>query len=136
MIYIGIDPGINGAIAFLDTEIGHLSVVDMPILEVKRNNKVKKEVSSYGLSNIFDLTDGPAWNIREVVLERVGAMPGQGVSSVFSFGRSVGLGGGAAGAGAPPGDAGGVNPTPPAPPPAQTPAAAAGCSPIPPFATP
>jgi crossover junction endodeoxyribonuclease RuvC len=91
VIYIGIDPGLNGAIAFLDTKIGHLSVVDMPILEVKRNNKVKKEVSSYGLSNIFDLTDGPAWNIREVVLERVGAMPGQGVSSVFSFGRSVGL---------------------------------------------
>jgi len=91
MIYIGIDPGLNGAIAFLDMEIGHLSVLDMPTFEVKRNNKLKREVSPQGLANIFDLTDGPAWNIREVVLERVGAMPGQGVSSVFSFGRSVGV---------------------------------------------
>ena len=87
MIFIGIDPGLNGAIAFFDTEKGHLSIVDMPVLEVKRNNKVKKEVSPYGVASIFYLAD----EVRDVVLERVGAMPGQGVSSVFSFGRSVGL---------------------------------------------
>ena len=87
MIFIGIDPGLNGAIAFLDTEKGHLSVLDMPVLEIQRNGKIKKEVSPHGLANIF-MAVGP---VNHSVLERVGAMPGQGVSSVFSFGRSVGL---------------------------------------------
>ena len=87
MIYIGIDPGLNGAIAFLDTEKGHLSVVDMPTFEVKRNNKFKREVSPHGISDVLSLSQ----KISGVVLERVGAMPGQGVTSVFSFGRSVGV---------------------------------------------
>jgi crossover junction endodeoxyribonuclease RuvC len=86
MIFIGIDPGLNGAIAFFDPAKGHLSVVDMPTFEVKRNNRVKREVSAHGLANILMLA-----GVIEVVLERVGAMPGQGVTSVFSFGRSVGL---------------------------------------------
>ena len=87
MIFIGIDPGLNGAIAFLDTEKGHLSVVDMPVLELIRNGKAKREVSAHGLSSVFTLAE----NVSHAVLERVGAMPGQGVTSVFSFGRSVGL---------------------------------------------
>jgi crossover junction endodeoxyribonuclease RuvC len=88
-IFIGIDPGLSGAIAFLDTEKGVLSISDMPTLEVKRNNKAKKEVSPHGLANI--LTLGACGWKPTAVLERVGAMPGQGVTSVFSFGRSVGL---------------------------------------------
>ena len=87
MIYIGIDPGLNGAIAFLDTEKGHLSVVDMPTFEVKRNNKAKREVNAAGLAHVLAV----AQKVQGIVLERVGAMPGQGVTSVFSFGRSVGL---------------------------------------------
>lgn len=87
MIYIGIDPGLNGAIAFLDTDKGHLSVIDMPTFEVKRNNKAKREVNAAGLAHVL----ATAQKVQGIVLERVGAMPGQGVSSVFSFGRSVGL---------------------------------------------
>ena len=89
MIFIGIDPGLNGAIAFFDTEKGHLSVLDMPVLEVQRNGKTKKEISPHGLASI--LTLGACGWKPAAVLERVGAMPGQGVTSVFSFGRSVGL---------------------------------------------
>lgn len=87
MIFIGIDPGLNGAIAFLNVEKGHLSVVDMPTFEVKRNNKLKREVSPHGIADVLSLSQ----KISGVVLERVGAMPGQGVTSVFSFGRSVGV---------------------------------------------
>ena len=89
MIFIGIDPGLNGAIAFLDTEKGHLSIMDMPVLEMQRNGKAKKEVSPHGVAKI--LTLGICGWEPSAVLERVGAMPGQGVTSVFSFGRSVGL---------------------------------------------
>jgi crossover junction endodeoxyribonuclease RuvC len=86
-LYIGIDPGLNGAIAFLDVEKGHLSIMDMPILEVKRNNKTKNEVNPVGVA----IAMGLAGEVSRAVLERVGAMPGQGVTSVFSFGRSVGI---------------------------------------------
>ena len=87
MIYIGIDPGLSGAIAFLDTEKGHLSIIDMPTFEVKRNNKTKREVSPVGVAVAMGLAE----KVSRAVLERVGAMPGQGVTSVFSFGRSVGI---------------------------------------------
>lgn len=87
MIYIGIDPGLSGAIAFLDTEKGHLSIMDMPTFEVKRNNKTKREVSPVGVAAAMGLAE----KVSRAVLERVGAMPGQGVTSVFSFGRSVGI---------------------------------------------
>lgn len=86
-MFVGIDPGLNGAIAFFDIEKGHLSIIDMPTFEVKRNNKTKREVSPVMLANII----GAADEIKGAVLERVGAMPGQGVTSVFSFGRSVGI---------------------------------------------
>ena len=89
MIYIGIDPGLNGAIALLDAEKGVLSISDMPTLEVKRNNKAKKEVSPIGVAIFLGQT--PAFRQSRAILERVGAMPGQGVTSVFSFGRSVGI---------------------------------------------
>ena len=87
MIFIGIDPGLNGAIALLDAEKGVLSISDMPTLEVKRNNKAKKEVSPIGVAIFLGKTPRQS----RAVLERVGAMPGQGVTSVFSFGRSVGI---------------------------------------------
>ena len=87
MIFIGIDPGLSGAIAFLDAEKGHLSIIDMPTFEVKRNNKTKREVSPVGVAVAMGLAE----KVSRAVLERVGAMPGQGVTSVFSFGRSVGI---------------------------------------------
>ena len=45
MIILGIDPGLSGALAFLDTKTGMIAIEDMPTIEVKRNNKLKREVS-------------------------------------------------------------------------------------------
>ena len=87
MIFIGIDPGLDGAIAFFDTGRGHLSVVDMPVVEVLRGGKKKREVSAQMLAQIIRLAERPC----TAVSERVNAMPGQGVTSVFSFGRSSGI---------------------------------------------
>ena len=89
MIFVGVDPGLSGAIAFLDTTTGRLDLVDMPAVEVVRNGKTKREVSPQMLAGVFrSRVEG-----REVsvALERVNAMRGQGVSSVFSFGRSSGI---------------------------------------------
>lgn len=87
MIYVGIDPGLDGAIAILNAQRGTLEVVDMPTVEVLRNGKKKREVSAAMVA--ATLRDIPAINMA--VLERVNAMPGQGVTSVFSFGRSAGV---------------------------------------------
>jgi len=86
MIFCGIDPGLNGAIAFYDRVERQVEVVDMPTVEVVRNKKAKREVSAQMLADLFV---GRA--IQSCVLERVNAMPGQGVTSVFSFGRSSGV---------------------------------------------
>jgi crossover junction endodeoxyribonuclease RuvC len=87
-LYLGVDPGLSGALAFLDTDKGHLHVLDMPVMEVSRNGKTKREVSPPLLANILNAIEGT--DVIAVV-ERVGAMPGQGVTSVFSFGRSLGI---------------------------------------------
>lgn len=84
-IVIGIDPGAHGAIAVLST-LGELAVHDMPAVTITRGGKQKTEIDTAALAHL--LRDA-RHNARAVV-ERVGAMPGQGVTSMFAFGRSVG----------------------------------------------
>jgi crossover junction endodeoxyribonuclease RuvC len=87
MITIGIDPGLSGAIGILNTG-ALVAVYDMPIV-AKGSGSVKNEVDPAGL--IFLLRQHvPQGATVSVVLERVNAMPGQGVSSVFSLGDSFG----------------------------------------------
>jgi len=86
MIILGIDPGLNGAFAFYNTIENTLMVYDMPTVDVVRNKKSKREVCASGVSMILYNRD-----VTYAFLERVNAMPGQGVTSVFSFGRSTGI---------------------------------------------
>jgi crossover junction endodeoxyribonuclease RuvC len=90
---LAIDPGASGALAFFDTTAGTLEIIDMPTVEVQRSGKAKREISPALLATTIgraqvSLSTPP---ITLVVLERVGAMPGQGVSSTFQFGRGVGM---------------------------------------------
>jgi|TARA_R100000900_G_scaffold145913_2_gene133478 crossover junction endodeoxyribonuclease RuvC len=94
MITIGIDPGLYGAVGFLkDGE--YYKVKDMPIV-AKGQGTVKNEVNPSAL--ISFLQDVDHYHVLEknelkeimVGLERVNAMPGQGVSGVFSLGDSFG----------------------------------------------
>lgn len=88
--FIGIDPGKSGAIAVFRPRVGRLDIFDMPTLEITRNGKTKHELSPIMLAN--QLSDFQHLQpIPKVIMERVGAMPGQGVTSMFSFGRSVGI---------------------------------------------
>ena len=83
---IGIDPGLSGAIAIISTE--SLKIFDMPTMTVERNGKAKRQVSASELAEMLYLYSGRDCH---VYCERVGAMAGQGVTSVFSFGRSFGM---------------------------------------------
>jgi crossover junction endodeoxyribonuclease RuvC len=87
MITIGVDPGLSGAIGILN-EGRYVDVVDMPIVS-KGSGSVKNEVDPSGLIKILR-NYAPVDEYVMVVLERVNAMPGQGVSSVFSLGDSFG----------------------------------------------
>jgi crossover junction endodeoxyribonuclease RuvC len=87
MLIIAIDPGLTGAIGFLRSG-AYAGVEDMPTV-AKGTGSVKSEVSPGGLKELIrrHLLPGEA---VVAVLERVNAMPGQGVSSVFSLGDSFG----------------------------------------------
>ena len=84
---IGIDPGISGAISVFNWETQSLlEVIDMPTLEVDSGKTKKRHISAAGLRNILE-----GHPDSHVVIEKVGAMPGQGVTSMFNFGRSAGI---------------------------------------------
>ena len=82
---IGIDCGLNGAIALVvDGEL--VRVEDMPTVTLTRNGKNKRQVSVPELVDIIQEFDP-----TEAYAEKVFAMAGQGVTSVFSLGRSLGV---------------------------------------------
>jgi crossover junction endodeoxyribonuclease RuvC len=88
MITIGIDPGLSGAVAVLQ-DGRYIAVESMPIVS-KGSGTVKNEVSPPGLLAILRERVPPVEPVA-VALERVNAMPGQGVASTFSLGDSFGV---------------------------------------------
>ena len=87
MAIIGIDPGITGAIAVIDVD-ACVVVEDMPIM-TKVSGKGNQINSNELYAKLHNLVT--AFDVDSVYVERVNAMPGQGVSSVFSFGKSAGI---------------------------------------------
>jgi crossover junction endodeoxyribonuclease RuvC len=89
---IGIDPGLTGAVAFYSPEDDEvLEVHDMPVMmKSKTKKKTKNQVNAVELANIIN--EGlDNYGIDAAVVEQVHSMPGQGVSSVFTFGESAGV---------------------------------------------
>jgi crossover junction endodeoxyribonuclease RuvC len=82
---IGIDPGLGGAIAVVAGKM--VKVVDVPVVE-KPYGKGNM-ISPHLLSAIIDDLC-KEFIISSSIIEAVAAMAGQGVTSVFSFGRSTG----------------------------------------------
>jgi hypothetical protein len=86
LIYVGIDPGLDGALAiiFPDMQV----VCDTPTVNVVGKNGTKREYLTAEMAKI--LSSFREAEVRAVV-ELVHAMPGQGVRSMFSMGYGVGL---------------------------------------------
>ena len=89
MLIIGIDPGISGSICFLENG-KIIDVIEMPTMAEGKKNK--KQVNG---SQIFNEISNRIIKIEKqdikVVIEKVSAMPGQGVTSMFNFGQSFGI---------------------------------------------
>ena len=86
---IGIDPGCSGAIVVMDQRWNLIEWDQMPTIKVGKASRV----NAAALADMLrDFDDGDAY------VEQVGAMPGQGVSSMFSFGHAAGVVAGVLGA--------------------------------------
>ena len=85
-VIIGIDPGLNGAIAIIEN-FKVIDLFDMPVMTEWK--KSKRQLNSALLVKI--LRDKiKNYEETSVVVEQVNAMPGQGVTSMFNFGQSFG----------------------------------------------
>jgi crossover junction endodeoxyribonuclease RuvC len=85
---IGIDPGAGGAVAILERNGTLVQVFEMPAVEVVVGGKAKRRVSPEMLAAELRMYNVPG---TVAIIEQVGAMPGQGVSSMFAFGEAFGL---------------------------------------------
>jgi crossover junction endodeoxyribonuclease RuvC len=82
-----IDPGLSGALAFLDPAMpSTVETVDIPTHLLVRGGKNKRELDIVQLISIFAVR-----RLTHCFIEQVGAMPKQGVSSVFAFGKAFGI---------------------------------------------
>lgn len=90
MRILGVDPGINGAVAIIeivDVIDGTappklIDVTDIPIL----GTAAKTRVDAIGLHTWIE-----SYNPDFAGVERAGSMPRQGVASAFEFGRATGV---------------------------------------------
>ncbi len=86
MKIIGIDPGLNGAIAVLENNKVK-EIFDVPVMPEGKKNK--RQLNS---AQLVKMLKDISYNKEEtvVVVENVSAMPGQGVTSMFNFGQTFG----------------------------------------------
>lgn len=82
-LYVGIDPGLSGAVAVLDADGNVEDLFDLPVT-AKAHGK-GNQLSCSELAGMMS----PLRNAK-VTVERVNAMPKQGVVSVFGFGFTAG----------------------------------------------
>ena len=87
MRVLGVDPGAGGALALLDTGLGALTVCDMPTAMVPAGKRMlRRQISEVWLADILRQYEPDC-----AFIERVHALPKQGVTSSFTFGMAYGL---------------------------------------------
>ncbi|EAA7887198.1 hypothetical protein MB90_003601 [Salmonella enterica subsp. enterica] len=79
---LGIDPGCSGSLVLITEQGGYIDHLAMPTIKVGTKSRVNGAavsawVRKYGISHAY--------------LEQVGAMPGQGTASMFTFGHAAGV---------------------------------------------
>ena len=87
-VFIGVDPGLSGAVAAVDSQGDLITIWYMPVVEMKVVSSMKKRICAQSLVSelhLFKNDDAFA------LIEQVNAMPGQGVTSMFNFGKSAGI---------------------------------------------
>ena len=81
--FIGIDPGQTGGLALINAQGELIDVQQMPAID--------NEVSGLLLAALLHDWRDMVQDQTRVFIEQVHSMPGQGVSSVFKFGKNFGI---------------------------------------------
>jgi crossover junction endodeoxyribonuclease RuvC len=85
-VILGIDPGFSGALASVNLNGTLIEVWDMPIIETAHKGGKRREIDGYTVVDILSVVQP-----KEVVIEKVNAMPKQGVTSTFRLGEGFGI---------------------------------------------
>ena len=80
---LGIDSGLTGALTFYNEE--EAIIFDVPTFQITTNGKAKNTVDCHKLLDIIR-----SQKPDMAYIENVNAMPGQGVTSMFNMGRTLG----------------------------------------------
>ncbi len=84
--YLGIDPGLKGALVLYRPGTD-LIVFDVPTISRKVGKSIKPQIDAYQIGNWLDLY---RQIIKRAIIEQVGSMPEQGITSAFNFGFTTG----------------------------------------------
>ena len=85
-VIVGVDPGLSGALAFMDLrQPATVAVVDIPVHVLERGKRARREIDVAGFVSLLT-----SRVIEHAFVERAGAMPKQGVVSVFKYGTAFG----------------------------------------------
>jgi len=84
MIVIGIDPGISGAVMALDKNGKIYNGFDIPVIKDGKRNTIDIDKFRHNWIDFKGV-------FCHVMLEKAQAMPGQGVVSVFNYGKAYGI---------------------------------------------
>lgn len=87
--FLGVDPGLSGAVALLDPDGACIWCRDTPT--ALRLDSAKRERRDYALADMRTLLVEAAADGLLACLESVHAFPEQGVSSTFALGRGFGI---------------------------------------------
>lgn len=87
MIIIGIDPGCTGSIVAIGDTGEVFDHMPMPVMKIGTKTRVNGSAIAAFLRDCIGF---PRMRVRAVI-EQVGAMPGNGSSSMFTFGHSAGI---------------------------------------------
>jgi crossover junction endodeoxyribonuclease RuvC len=104
-IYIGIDPGLKGAIAVINDRV--ITFHDMPVVQVKVGTNLKNQMDAHACALLLRRYLPPPTSSTDVLvtIEKVAPMPSfkvqrkgeepseqpMGVTSAFTFGRDFGI---------------------------------------------
>jgi|TARA_R100001143_G_scaffold34495_1_gene32574 crossover junction endodeoxyribonuclease RuvC len=84
-VILGIDPGCTGAIVVMTDGGNYVAHLNMPTVKVGTKSRVNgAAVAAFVRDTVGEFN-------AHAYLEQVGAMPGQGVSSMFTFGHAAGV---------------------------------------------
>lgn len=90
MIFMGIDPGLDGALAVFLESMPAFVIPVTTITSKRSDGRNKRDYDVVAMSDAVKVNIGMSRHVR-VGIELVHAMPDQGVSSMFQMGRGLGV---------------------------------------------